>query len=82
MSGGGKVRCIPDIIDLRRDMIMLDTNHCLSFEPASPMGSPPIGEDLEKADLRTDLDRDVYHSLKEGGDPLANCTRSVQLQEM
>ncbi|KAG7268961.1 hypothetical protein CRUP_004885 [Coryphaenoides rupestris] len=47
-------------------MIMLDTNHCLSLEPASPMGSPPMGDDLEKADLRTDLDMgDVYHSLKE-----------------
>jgi len=53
-------------------MIMLDTNHCLSLEPASPMGSPPMGDDLEKADLRTDLDMgDVYHSLKEGGDTLA-----------
>ncbi|XP_019108832.1 myocardin related transcription factor Ab isoform X2 [Larimichthys crocea] len=45
-------------------MIMLDTNHCLSFEP-SPPGSPPIGEDMEKALLLMDHDRHVYHSLKE-----------------
>ncbi|TKS90111.1 MKL/myocardin-like protein 1 [Collichthys lucidus] len=45
-------------------MIMLDTNHCLSFEP-SPPGSPPIGEDMEKAVLLMDHDRHVYHSLKE-----------------
>ncbi|KAE8284506.1 hypothetical protein D5F01_LYC17839 [Larimichthys crocea] len=45
-------------------MIMLDTNHCLSFEP-SPPGSPPIGEDMEKAMLLMDHDRHVYHSLKE-----------------
>ncbi|KAM6898103.1 myocardin related transcription factor Ab isoform 3-T3 [Lycodopsis pacificus] len=47
-------------------MTMLDTNHCLSFEP-SPPGSPPMGEDLEKAGLIMDYDRLVYHSLKEGG---------------
>ncbi|KAM9336487.1 myocardin related transcription factor Ab isoform 3-T3 [Symphorus nematophorus] len=45
-------------------MIMLDTNHCLSFEP-SPPGSPPMGEDMEKAGLTMDHDRHVYHSLKE-----------------
>lgn len=45
---------------------MLDTNHCLSFEP-SPPGSPPMGEDMEKAGLTMDHDRHVYHSLKEGG---------------
>ncbi|XP_040922454.1 myocardin related transcription factor Ab isoform X2 [Toxotes jaculatrix] len=45
-------------------MIMLDTNHCLSFEP-SPLGSPPMGDDMEKAGLKMDHDRDVYHSLKE-----------------
>ncbi|XP_029933475.1 myocardin related transcription factor Ab isoform X2 [Myripristis murdjan] len=43
---------------------MLDTNHCLSFEP-SPLGSPPIGEDMEKPGLRTDHDKHIYHSLKE-----------------
>lgn len=47
-------------------MIMLDTNHCLSFEP-SPLGSPPMGEDMEKAGLEMDHDKHVYHSLKEGG---------------
>lgn len=47
-------------------MIMLDTNHCLSFE-ISPLDSPPTPEDLEKLGLRTDHDRHVYHSLKEGG---------------
>lgn len=45
---------------------MLDTNHCLSFEPSSSECSP-IGEDFEKAALKMDLDRHVYHSLKEGG---------------
>ncbi|XP_070707287.1 myocardin related transcription factor Ab isoform X2 [Pempheris klunzingeri] len=45
-------------------MIMLDTNHCLSFEP-SPPGSPPMGEGMEKAGLTMDHDRLVYHSLKE-----------------
>ncbi|XP_028423417.1 myocardin related transcription factor Ab isoform X2 [Perca flavescens] len=45
-------------------MIMLDTNHCLSFEP-SPPGSPLMGEDMEKAVLMMDHDRLVYHSLKE-----------------
>ncbi|XP_075949377.1 myocardin related transcription factor Ab isoform X4 [Anarhichas minor] len=45
-------------------MTMLDTNHCLSFEP-SPPGSPPMGEDMEKAGLIMDHDRLVYHSLKE-----------------
>lgn len=47
-------------------MIMLDTNHCLSFEP-SPLDSPPMVDDLEKAGLKMDNDRLVYHSLKEGG---------------
>lgn len=47
-------------------MIMLDTNHCLSFEP-SPLGSSPMGEDMEKAGLTMDRDKQVYHSLKEGG---------------
>lgn len=47
-------------------MIMLDTNHCLSLEP-SPPGSPPKGEDMEKAGMLLDHDRHVYHSLKEGG---------------
>lgn len=47
-------------------MIMLDTNHCLSFEP-SRLGSPPMGDDMEKAGLDMDHDRHVYHSLKEGG---------------
>ncbi|XP_026170618.1 myocardin related transcription factor Ab isoform X6 [Mastacembelus armatus] len=45
-------------------MIMLDTNHCLSLEP-SPLGSPPMGDDMEKAGLKMDHDRHVYHSLKE-----------------
>ncbi|KAM9426180.1 myocardin related transcription factor Ab isoform 2-T2 [Pholidichthys leucotaenia] len=45
-------------------MIMLDTNHCLSFGPSS-LGSPPIGDDMEKAELKIDHDRLVYHSLKE-----------------
>ncbi|XP_069012191.1 myocardin related transcription factor Ab isoform X5 [Embiotoca jacksoni] len=45
-------------------MIMLDTNHCLSFEP-SPPGSPLMADDMEKAGLKTDHDRLVYHSLKE-----------------
>ncbi|XP_077407442.1 myocardin related transcription factor Ab isoform X3 [Vanacampus margaritifer] len=45
-------------------MIMLDTNHCLSFEH-SPLGSPPMGDDLDKAGVRMDHDRHVYHSLKE-----------------
>lgn len=48
---------------------MLDTNHCLSFEPSSSECSP-IGEDFEKAALKMDLDRHVYHSLKEGGPEL------------
>ncbi|KAF3853264.1 hypothetical protein F7725_013952 [Dissostichus mawsoni] len=43
---------------------MLDTNHCLSYEP-SPPGSPPMGEDMEKAGMTLDQDRLVYHSLKE-----------------
>lgn len=47
-------------------MIMLDTNHCLSFEP-SCLDSPPMGDDMEKAGLNMDHDRHVYHSLKEGG---------------
>lgn len=47
-------------------MIMLDTNHCLSFEPTS-LGSPPLADDIEKAGLKMDHDRLVYHSLKEGG---------------
>ncbi|XP_077358960.1 myocardin related transcription factor Ab isoform X2 [Festucalex cinctus] len=45
-------------------MIMLDTNHCLSFEH-SPLGSPPMGDDMDKAGVRMDHDRHVYHSLKE-----------------
>lgn len=45
---------------------MLDTNHCLSFESSS-MGSPPMVDDMEKAGLKMDHDRLVYHSLKEGG---------------
>ncbi|XP_006807341.1 myocardin related transcription factor Ab isoform X2 [Neolamprologus brichardi] len=45
-------------------MIMLDTNHCLSFEP-SFLDSPPMGDDMEKAGLKMDHDRLVYHSLKE-----------------
>lgn len=51
-------------------MIMLDTNHCLSFEP-SCLGSPPMGDDMEKAGLNMDHDRHVYHSLKEGGQSVA-----------
>ncbi|CAB1438111.1 unnamed protein product [Pleuronectes platessa] len=45
---------------------MLDTNNCLSFE-LSPPGSPPMGDDvdMEKAGLKMDHDRHVYHSLKE-----------------
>ncbi|KAK7918889.1 hypothetical protein WMY93_010173 [Mugilogobius chulae] len=43
---------------------MLDTNHCLSFEP-SPSECSPIGEDFDKEALKMDLDRHVYHSLKE-----------------
>ncbi|XP_062269797.1 myocardin related transcription factor Ab isoform X2 [Platichthys flesus] len=47
-------------------MIMLDINNCLSFE-LSPPGSPPMGDDvdMEKAGLKMDHDRHVYHSLKE-----------------
>lgn len=47
---------------------MLDTNTCLSFE-LPPLDSPPMGDDMEKAGLKLDLDpdRQVYHSLKEGG---------------
>ncbi|XP_061764981.1 myocardin related transcription factor Ab isoform X2 [Nerophis ophidion] len=45
-------------------MIMLDSNHCLSFEHSS-LGSPPMGDDMEKAGVRMDHDRHVYHSLKE-----------------
>lgn len=52
-------------------MIMLDTNHCLSLEP-SPPGSPPMGEDMEKAGLILDHERHVYHSLKEGGQAMTN----------
>lgn len=47
-------------------MIMLDTNHFLSFDP-SFLGSPPAVDDMEKAGLKVDHDRLVYHSLKEGG---------------
>lgn len=47
-------------------MIMLDTNHFLSFDP-SFLGSPPEVDDMEKAGLKMDHDRLVYHSLKEGG---------------
>lgn len=46
-------------------MIMLDTNHCLSFNP-TPLGSPPMADDMVKAALKMDHDRLVYHSLKEG----------------
>ncbi|XP_023805086.1 MKL/myocardin-like protein 1 isoform X2 [Oryzias latipes] len=45
-------------------MIMLDTNHCLSFNP-TPLGSPPMADDMVKAALKMDHDRLVYHSLKE-----------------
>ncbi|CAB1338230.1 unnamed protein product [Coregonus sp. 'balchen'] len=44
-------------------MIMLDTNHFLSFELA-PLDSPPMGEELDKQDLM-DYERHAYHSLKE-----------------
>lgn len=47
-------------------MIMLDTTHFLSFDP-SFLGSPPVVDDMEKAGLKVDHDRLVYHSLKEGG---------------
>lgn len=47
-------------------MIMLDTNHCLSFNP-TPLDSPPMADDMVKAALKMDHDRLVYHSLKEGG---------------
>ncbi|KAM6963646.1 myocardin related transcription factor Ab isoform 8-T10 [Tautogolabrus adspersus] len=63
-------------------MIMLDTNHCLSFEP-SPPGSPPMGDDMEKAGLEMDHDRHVYHSLKEGGrsgSALSDDTHVLQLK--
>ncbi|XP_055085380.1 myocardin related transcription factor Ab isoform X3 [Periophthalmus magnuspinnatus] len=43
---------------------MLDTNHGLSFEP-SPSECSPIEEDFDKEALKMDLDRHVYHSLKE-----------------
>ncbi|XP_067343813.1 myocardin related transcription factor Ab isoform X5 [Channa argus] len=43
---------------------MLDTNHCLSFAP-SHLGSPPMGDDMEKAQLKMEHDKHVYHSLKE-----------------
>ncbi|XP_024140010.1 myocardin related transcription factor Ab isoform X3 [Oryzias melastigma] len=45
-------------------MIMLDTNHCLSFNP-TPLDSPPMADDMVKAALKMDHDRLVYHSLKE-----------------
>ncbi|KAM9715691.1 myocardin related transcription factor Ab isoform 3-T3 [Menidia menidia] len=47
-------------------MIMLDTNHCLSFQP-SPLDSPPMEDDTDKEDLKMDHDSStlVYHSLKE-----------------
>uniref|UniRef100_A0A3Q2C917 Myocardin related transcription factor Ab n=1 Tax=Cyprinodon variegatus TaxID=28743 RepID=A0A3Q2C917_CYPVA len=44
--------------------MMLDTNRCLSFKP-SPLDSPPMADDLEKALLKMDQERLVYHSLKE-----------------
>ncbi|XP_037546681.1 myocardin related transcription factor Ab isoform X2 [Nematolebias whitei] len=43
---------------------MLDTNHFLSFDP-SFLGSPPVVDAMEKAGLKMDHDRLVYHSLKE-----------------
>ncbi|CAM9289397.1 unnamed protein product, partial [Lampetra planeri] len=43
---------------------MLDTGHCLSFEP-TPLGTSPMGEDMDKAGLKMDHDKHVYHSLKE-----------------
>lgn len=49
---------------------MLDTNHCLSFEP-SPLGSPPMLEGEEKLELGMDYDKQAYHNLKEGGLPSA-----------
>ncbi|XP_033990725.1 LOW QUALITY PROTEIN: myocardin-related transcription factor A-like [Trematomus bernacchii] len=61
-------------------MIMLDTNHCLSYEP-SPPGSPPMGEDMEKAGLTLDQDRLVYHSLKEGGRSGAAHILQLKLQQ-
>ncbi|CAB1313060.1 unnamed protein product [Coregonus sp. 'balchen'] len=45
-------------------MIMLDTNHFLSFEPA-PLDSVLMGEELDKQNLRMDYERQTYHSLKE-----------------
>uniref|UniRef100_A0A8C7D456 Myocardin related transcription factor A n=1 Tax=Oncorhynchus kisutch TaxID=8019 RepID=A0A8C7D456_ONCKI len=42
---------------------MLDTNHFLSFEPA-PLDYVPMGEELDKQDLRMDYERQTYHSLK------------------
>lgn len=47
-------------------MIMLDTSNCLSFD-LSPLDSPPMGDEMEKAGQKTDHDRQVYYSLKEGG---------------
>lgn len=49
-------------------VMMLDTNHCLSFKP-SPLDSPPMADDMENACLKMDQERLVYHSLKEGGRP-------------
>ncbi|XP_047233958.1 myocardin related transcription factor Ab isoform X3 [Girardinichthys multiradiatus] len=43
---------------------MLDTNYCMSFKP-SPLDSPPMADDMEKACLKIDQERLVYHSLKE-----------------
>lgn len=56
---------------------MLDTNHFLSFE-RSPLGSPPMGNDMDKAGVRMDHDRHVYHSLKEGGQSIAACTQDIR----
>lgn len=61
-------------------MIMLDTNHCLSFE-TSPMGSPPMGDDMEKAGLKMEHDRHVYHSLKEGGQSGAKLNEKKQKKQ-
>lgn len=47
-------------------VIMLDTNHCVCLSP-SPSECSPVAEEPDKAALKMDLDRNVYHSLKEGG---------------
>ncbi|KAM8890345.1 myocardin related transcription factor Ab isoform 2-T2 [Synchiropus picturatus] len=61
-------------------MIMLDTNHCLSFEP-SPLDCSPMEDDMDKSGLKMDHDRHVYHSLKEGGRSGATHILQLKLQQ-